>query len=139
METWREELYANELYHYGVKGMKWRHHKGHAEKEYDWRYPNGSPHNMKAMSGGAAEAKRQSFYSSAYGKHYLNGTARLKKVNISGVGGLYRKTHSNKNNGTENRSRKRGRKWATKWFGKSNPFLSEVVGTWAQRAITRKK
>lgn len=23
METWREELYANELYHFGVKGMKW--------------------------------------------------------------------------------------------------------------------
>lgn len=27
MEVWREELYANELYHYGVKGMKWRHRK----------------------------------------------------------------------------------------------------------------
>ena len=27
METWREELYANELYHYGVKGMKWHHRK----------------------------------------------------------------------------------------------------------------
>lgn len=23
MESWREELYANELYHFGVKGMKW--------------------------------------------------------------------------------------------------------------------
>lgn len=23
METWRYELYANELYHHGVKGMKW--------------------------------------------------------------------------------------------------------------------
>ena len=28
METWREELYANELYHYGVKGMKWHVRKG---------------------------------------------------------------------------------------------------------------
>ena len=27
MESWREELYANELYHYGVKGMKWHHRK----------------------------------------------------------------------------------------------------------------
>lgn len=27
MEAWREELYAGELYHYGVKGMKWRHRK----------------------------------------------------------------------------------------------------------------
>lgn len=27
MESWRQELYDNTLYHYGVKGMKWRHHK----------------------------------------------------------------------------------------------------------------
>lgn len=32
METWRKELYANELYHYGVKGMKWRFHKGATTK-----------------------------------------------------------------------------------------------------------
>lgn len=32
MEAWREELYANELYHYGVKGMKWRFHKGATTK-----------------------------------------------------------------------------------------------------------
>ena len=32
METWREELYANELYHYGVKGMKWRFRKGTTTK-----------------------------------------------------------------------------------------------------------
>lgn len=32
MESWREELYANELYHYGVKGMKWRFHKGTTTK-----------------------------------------------------------------------------------------------------------
>jgi len=27
MESWRQELYDNTLYHYGVKGMRWRHHK----------------------------------------------------------------------------------------------------------------
>ena len=27
MESWRQELYDNTIYHYGVKGMKWRHHK----------------------------------------------------------------------------------------------------------------
>lgn len=32
METWRKELYANELYHYGVKGMKWRFRKGTTTK-----------------------------------------------------------------------------------------------------------
>lgn len=27
MEPWREELYHSELYHYGVKGMKWKNRK----------------------------------------------------------------------------------------------------------------
>lgn len=27
MEPWRRELYHSELYHYGVKGMKWGEHK----------------------------------------------------------------------------------------------------------------
>ena len=34
MESWREELYASELFHFGVKGMRWRKRKN-KYKDFD--------------------------------------------------------------------------------------------------------